>query len=1386
MFRFEHITTKDGLSENRIYSILQDSRGFVWFGTNYGINCYNGYEISRFNRSGDPQELSKSRVNCLYEDLNGKIWIGTNTIGMYVYDPTLDQFIHYSHKPADSLSLSVNKILSFYQDKNGVIWIGTDGGGLNKYDAETGTFTAFRPVPEREDHKKNTVSSIIEDNEGTFWIGTYEGIYHFDRNQEKFIPFEKTLGIPDIYQQIFCMHQDTDGDIWIGTLKGLFKYVKKEKQLIRIISRGNSKNDDLKDDVIASIQESKIGRKRILWIATRKGLVRYDVDNNRFIRFTIDPETTESISNNFINTLYLNDAGILWIGTAWSGVNKTNTRGNPFQHVQLKSDDDELFYSASSFFMDKKGYLWVGACAGGLFMFDPKMKKAGQYQYSSEKGFFIDAGTPFTNFVDFIYEDSDGFIWIGAGGWGPLIFDREREKFIYIDFALPEGCVRPERVQGILEDNSGTIWVGTDRGLFVKKKDEGKYDPLNIIDNDLLQRESILTVFEDSKGDLYFGILQGGVYCLQKTDSKNKIFRFFVNENADTSELANATVWEFYEDMAGTLWAASSRGLLVLNREKQKFEILNNAPYILNDEIYEVFGDKKGNLWFSSLTKGLIRYQPDRQSFKVFNTQDGLPFDNIVYRYWYQSEDGRIFVGGWLGDGNGFFYFHPDSIIDNTNIPQIEITDFKVKNQAFSTDSSISAIKHIVLKYNQNFFSFQFAALDYTNPYKNQYAWYLKGFEDDWNYMGNRRFAKYTGMPPGNYIFRVKGSNNDGYWDEAGTSISITVLPPPWKTWWAYTMYGIFLIGLIYVWRKYDLKRQRLKQELEIEQIEAEKLKELDKTKSRFFANISHEFRTPLTLILGPLQKVFSNTSDEETKQYLNIMQRNARRLQTLINQLLNLSKLESGKMKLQVRKENIVALVRGYTQSFESLARQKKIDLVFQSDEDDIPLYVDKDKIEKILYNLLSNAFKFTGEEGRIVVSVGSSQSTGIERTESEKTTSGFRLPTSDPIGQWVEIKISDTGLGIPSDKLPHIFDRFYQVDDSYSKDGEGTGIGLALTKELVNLHYGTINVESHAGEGSVFTVFLPAGKQHLKQDEIAGKPDMPEKREKLHERVPEHEFPDNFPDGEEFPDTDEFDGKDDKPLVLIVDDNADLRTYMRECLTEDYYILEAMDGLEGFNKAVEKIPDLIVSDVMMPEMDGYELCRKLKTDERTSHIPVILLTARASSESRIEGLETGADDFITKPFDLQELLVRIKNLILQRNKLKERFRKEIEFSKLSGDSDVVSMDEQFIRKAKAIVEQNISEPDFTIEDFAGKMALSRVQLHRKLKALTGQSATQFIRTIRLNRAAELLLKKSATVSEIAYDVGFNTLPYFTKCFQEQFGVNPSEFAKNLNPRSI
>lgn len=1342
---FYHLTTQQGLSGNEVYSILEDKNGLVWIGTQNGLNSYNGYEVEKYDDPNDPPAISESQIMCLLEDNTGKIWIGTFDSGLFRYDPVLDKFNSYSHDSGDTSSLPSNQIKAIFQDKNDIIWIGTFGDGLVKFDLRSEAFHTYLINQDVPESKSNIVSAITELNTGELLVGTYKGIHMFDLANEYFKSYDIVLDIDEVFQQISSFYRDPHDDIWIGTLKGLFKYIPAENACIQIFSESDCNDDNLKDDAISAIQGLFGSGQNALWLATKNGLVKYDIKNNSFIRILIDPNRNYSLSNDFINTIYLNNNGILWIGTAWSGVDRMNTEGSPFKQVQIQPENEELFFTACGFYMDKQGFLWVSACTEGLFKFDGDLKKIDRYSF--ENGFTIDANSPITNHIDYIYEDINGALWLGLCGWGPVIFNREDESVIYLSNDLNDDeQYRQERINSIVEDADGNIWIGADGGIFFKEAGSNLDDPIRFLGQNVINQALIFDVFESSDGDIFFGTLDHGAYSLKRENKDSLIFHF---HGIDESEpgLYNSTVFDFYEDINQVLWAASSSGLNKYNSDIGKFELVYDSTGTLDPGISQVLGDYNANLWLSLCNGGLVKYQPITKRIKVYDIKDGLPFDNLVTRYWYQSEDGRIFIPGYLGDGNGFLYFHPDSIIDNTNIPTIVITDFKVGNNPLPLDTSISVIDHIELKYNQNFFSFQFAALDFTNPEKNQYAYYLEGLDADWIYSDNRRYANYTSVPPGKYVFHVKGSNNDGYWNETGSELRITVLPPPWKTPIAYIIYGFILLGLVYIWRRYDLKRQQLKQNLEVEKVEADKLKELDSMKSRFFANISHEFRTPLTLILGPIEKLKTIVSKKEAAKDIEMMQRNAKRLQQLINQLLSLSKIESGYMKLQASELNVVALANNYIQSFESLAKQKQISLCFYHDDTEILVYIDQEKFETILYNLLSNAFKFTPEGGKIAVK--------IEKKHPE-----------------LIISIFNSGPGIPTEKLSHIFDRFYQADNSYSRDYEGTGIGLALTKDLIELHHGSIKVESEPVNGTTFTINLLLGKNHLSEENIIYKKesvvtdsfllDLDTQEEKIKGSPSEIDIVS-------------------KPLLLLVEDNTDLRAYIRSYLDENYSIAEAHNGELGLNKAVEMIPDIIISDVMMPRMDGFEMCEKLKTDERTSHIPIVLLTARASEESKIQGLETGADDYLYKPFNHHELIVRVSNLIEQRKKLREYFTRELGLQ-IKADAKpeeikVSSMDEKFLERTQKIVSEHISDQDFNIEKLGELVGMSRSQLHRKLTALVNLSPTAFVRSIRLKRAASLIRQKSGTISEIAFEVGFNNLSYFAKSFKEQYGVLPSGY---------
>ncbi|MGA9119059.1 MAG: hybrid sensor histidine kinase/response regulator transcription factor, partial [Bacteroidota bacterium] len=641
---------------------------------------------------------------------------------------------------------------------------------------------------------------------------------------------------------------------------------------------------------------------------------------------------------------------------------------------------------------------------------------------------------------------------------------------------------------------------------------------------------------------------------------------------------------------------------------------------------------------------------------------------------------------------------------------------------------SISAEKGLRLRFDENVVELGFAAIDPGAAHLIDYLYRLEGLEEAWVQSNGRRFVRYPGLSPGKYVFRVKAVNKFGRWPDQEIALAVLIPPPWWRTTWAYAAYGLLMIGLLYSVYRVRLQQVHLQQKLKMEHFQREHLAEMDRLKSRFFANISHEFRTPLTLILGPIQKWRERAHEEDEKKDLSMAERSAHRLLRLINQLLDLSKLEAGATKLRAGRMNIVSLVKGFAYSFESSAGMRDIALNVCIEEEAIDVYCDRDLVEKIVSNLLSNAFKFTSRGGTVTVglnrSVASSSRQGREGDEEK-----------------LVISVSDTGIGIPPDEVEKVFDRFYQVDASQTREHEGSGLGLALVKELVELHHGTIEVQSEVGKGTTFTVRLPMGRGHLKDDEIIEVPIGPVTE------VPEGEgtFVDKV-SGEETKRSDSLQTNGERPIVLVIEDNADVRSYIRDCLDLVYQVREARDGLDGVEKALEIIPDLVISDVMMPKKDGYEVCRTLKLDEKTSHIPIILLTAKAASENKIEGLEIGADDYLIKPFEPKELLARVKNLIELRRKLRERFKASVPLK--PGEIAVTSMDDTFLKKVIAAVEQHIGDEQFDINALGALVGMSRRQLHRKLTALTNQGPGEFIRHIRLHRAMDLLQKGAGTVS--------------------------------------
>ena len=1385
-------TLLKGLPVKMATTIFKDSKGFMWLGTENGLYRYDGNDFLEFHY--DPTDTTSISGNMIYkilfEDKDGNIWIGTYSGGLNIYNPNTGSFSHYLREPRFIFDFDFNLIHTGVEDQDGNIWLASDkGSGILKLNPHTGEDIILHVNSDTTD-QANRIAFITDDSKGRLWISTYRGLYLLDKNSLKFtnigsfVPEAGAIA-KDLVNGFI---EDRNGIFWITTPDALFQYNETEGKITQY--RHDPVNiNSLSNSYIRTIFDNPLDEGKSIWLVTRKGLNRFDKATGRVTRYDYNKDDPRSNFFDAVFGIYLDEQGVLWVATGFAGFVKLNLNRNPFSSFTIGPFGKEPYtYDAATFLEDNKGNFWIGTGQGGLLLYDRQM--------NFRKRFTHDPPNPNSLSYQFVFtlmEDSNDNIWVGTATSLDR-FDRESELFYHIDLPskIPYDYVR---INDLFQDRKGYIWVAGSGSLYGQRKENIPANTFYEVEGFTMSLSDIRALTEDSSGTLWVASTFDGLFRLTNENRETMKFERFKHNPLLSSSISSNVVWSLYTDSQGIMWVGTDAGLNRFNPEKEEFTHFNKSNGLDANTIYSIREDDRGDLWLST-EKGIIRFTQTSDSTarsKLLELSDGIPFDDNFHFKIYKSRDGKIYVGARMFSGNGYYCFHPDSLRDNDHIPPIVLTEFKVNNEPFRSDSSVTEARQFRLKHNQNFFSIKFAALDFINPEKNQYAYKLEGFDEDWVYSPNRREAYYTNVLPGNYIFRVKGSNNDGLWNEEGTSLAITISPPPWRTWWAYTIYALVFIGLIFSWRRYDLKRQRLKQELEIEQVESEKLKELDSMKSRFFANISHEFRTPLTLILGPLENILKKTTDEETGEELNLMQRQGQRLLKLVNQLLSLSRLDAGKMKLQAREENLTALVKGFVQSFESLARQKNISLSIDIEDSNIPVYVDVEKFDQVISNLLSNAFKFTPEGGRISVQVGSRQlavgknESPVHSPQSSVTSAPLHHGTTDKPqkkkltsspSHHLTICITDTGPGIPPDKLPFIFDRFYQVDDSETRSEEGTGIGLALVKQLVELHHGSITIESEVGKGSTFIVTIPLGKDHLKLEEIIEHPQM--------DINPPHP-PTPSPQGEgEYPASSIQDpgSSNDQPVVLIVEDNKDLRSYMRKGLDPHYLVLEAVNGKDGFEKALQLIPDLIISDVMMPEMDGNELCMKIKSDERTSHIPLILLTAKASKESKMEGLQTGADDFMTKPFDQEELLVRIKNLIDQRNKLRELFSGTSREERiLSGvhfpEKHLGELDQKFLRKAIKVVEEILADFDFTVETFAQEMAVSRVQLHRKLKALTALSASEFVRTIRLEHAADLLRKGKGNVTEVAYEVGFNNLSWFARCFQERYHVPPSEYGR-------
>ncbi len=1326
---FRHLTVENGLSQNAVMAIAQDKRGFLWHGTRYGLNRYDGTHFKVYKNSpNNNNSISDNLINALLVDDEGILWVGTSN-GLNKYNAEKDEFERIVANPSDKGSLNNSSINCIYQDSKKHIWIGTKNGLNLLIDKKGNRFQSTFGT--KQDPIGNYIRIIFESYDGNLWVGTSteliemsaaKGTYQYRsfRHDEK-----DAASLSADY--VTSIVEDSKHNLWVGTLHdGINLYNKASNSFTRFYQNTSSSSPIIHNN----IRKMMLDKDGKIWIGTQDGLSIFDPITKQSISYQHDPEVGTSLTNNSIHSIFQDVHGTIWIGTYHGGINMAYSYTTPFTIYQNKRLPSSLSSNiVSSIVEDGSHNLWIGTEGGGLNYFNRSDGKFTSYKYNPN-----DSSSISSNLIKIVYKDKVGNIWIGTSYSGGLnLLDPSTKKFRHFSVERSsKETVSFDEVVALLEDSKGNMWVGSQSGLTQLKKRNGQFETHTslVTWENKLHRKNINVLFEDSQKNLWIGT-SAGLHLLR--NNSDSVITYLKND-ASSSNLQSDFINCMIEDSKGRIWIGTYYGGISLyNAATNNFTTFTDKEGLPNNNVMGILEDAANNLWLST-DNGLSKFNLLDKSFKNYTTSDGLAGNKFNNNSFFKDSKGEMFFGG----NNGLTAFVPNKIGTNKYVAPLVFTGLKLfgnevginqEDQLLAQD--INSTKEIVFKHDQNIFTIDFALLNYIKPEKNRYAYKLEGFDKNWNYVSTTS-ATYNNLPAGNYTFLVKAANNDGVWTAAPTSIQIKILPPLWKTWWAYCIYIIAIAAIVFFFLRFLWMRELFKREHELQQF-----------KLNFFTNISHEIRTHLTLISGPVEKLLASIKEEGfARKQLQHVKSNADRLLNLVSELMDFRKAETNNLPLHVTQENIVPFLEEIHSAFHEMAVARNIRIPFIAINKNIEVYFDKRQMEKVVFNLLTNAFKFTPDGGNISIEV-------LDRKNE------------------VSIKIMDDGKGIAPENLKRLFANFFQVNDDQSNN-TGYGIGLALSKSIVELHKGELTVESdlasEKGNGhTTFTVTLLKGKEHFNAEQLLG-----EGKETA--SFVEHATA-IMVDGTDMEEAIK------KPVVLLVEDNDELRAFINESLSNQYTIVESINGLAGMETALEHIPDLIISDVMMPEMDGLTMAKKLRTDERSNHIPIILLTAKASSENQLEGLETGAEAYITKPFSIKVLELHARNLIASRVAMRQKFSRQVMLE--PRHTPINTVEEDFLNKVMLIIDEHMDDPEFGVAMLSTKVAMSQPILYKKLKALTDMSVNDFIKSIRLKKAAYLLQQKQMTVYEIAYAVGYNDRKYFSQEFKKQFGKTPSDYAQ-------
>lgn len=1302
-YYFKNLSIRNGLSQNTVNAILQDRKGFMWLGTKDGLNRYDGLSFRKFKHdAANPRSIGNSFITSLYEDFNGNIWVGTDA-GVYIYYPEKEAFEEFDCQSLEKTRIerSVSMIAG---DKQGRVWIAVEAQGMFCYDARQKLLRNY-PLSEIS----SNIKCFTFDSGGTLWLGFYgDGLYYSKDNLATVHPY----GSPEDGKREFeggvitKIVQGNYNCLYIGSVKeGVSELNLTSGQVRNLLAIDESGESIFCRDLLPYSDNE-------LWIGTESGIYIYNLRTAQFIHLRASLYDSYSLSDNAIYALYKDREEGLWIGSYFGGVDYYPRQYTYFAKYYPKNIANSLHGKrVREFCRADDGTLWIGTENGGLNHFNPKTKEF----------HFFEPSAGFTNIHGLCMDGSH--LWVGTFSKGLRVIDTRTGVVLrtYTEGHTPHS-LNDNSIFSICRTSAGEIYLGTLFGLLRYNRTQDNFDRIPELNG-----KFVYDIKEDSYGNLWLATYANGAYCY---DVSVRRWKNYVFDAEDEKSLPYDKVLSVFEDSYRQIWLTTQGGgFCLFHPDTETFTRYGLKDGLPNDVVYQIVEDDDRFLWLTT-NNGLVRFDPKTMEMKVFSTANGLPTNQFNYRSGFKDEAGNIY----LGSINGFVAFDPRTFAENRQVPAVAITDFLLFNKEVSvgeTDSplksSITFSDKVVLTADQNSFSFRIAALSYQAPRMNKLMYKLEGFDEGWLTIGESPLVTYSNLGYGDYVFKVKASNSDGVWNEQETSLHLSILPPFYLSGWAYCFYVLFFMGCLVCVIFYFKRRNYRKQHRQMEMLEQEKEREVYHAKIDFFTNVAHEIRTPLTLIKGPLENIILKKEvDSETKEDLYIMKQNTERLLNLTNQLLDFRKTETRGFRLNFTECDVVAVLRETYFRFTSLAKQKGLDFILELPQECFMADVNQEALTKIISNLLNNGVKYASTYLRI------------------------SLETDEKV---FHIRTFNDGEMIPDTMKEEIFKPFVRLD----KEDEvttGTGIGLALSRSLAELHQGSLMMEK-GEEVNCFCLTLPVNQDStitLSAENVS-------------------QVEENSCGWEQ----EETDTKEKKPMILVVEDNPDMLAFIRKQLTTEYSVLTAMNGIEALAVLDNHYVNLVVSDVMMPQMDGFELCKTIKSDLSYSHIPVVLLTAKTNIQSKIEGLELGADAYIEKPFSVEYLLANISSLIHNREKLRQTFAKSPFVA--ANTMALTKADEEFIWKLNDIIQANLHNPEFSMEDMADALKMSRSSFYRKIKGVLDLSPNEYLRLERLKQAAQLLKEGKSRVNEICYTVGFNSPSYFSKCFLKQFGVLPKDF---------